>query len=132
MRHTCQGLDVVHDGRLAEGAFDGWVRRLDARPGAFAFEALNQAGLFPANVSARPAVEVNVEVKTLLSQDVFTEQLGVVKLIDRLLQDAVALAVFITKIEVRRGRAGGIASDDDAFQDLVRIFFLKNTIIKRS
>src|SRR6516165_6169056 len=39
-----QRLDVVHDRRLAKRSFDGRERRLDPGPGAFAFQALDQAG----------------------------------------------------------------------------------------
>ena len=40
------GLDVVDHRRLVEDTFDGRKRRLDARPGALPFEALDQAGFF--------------------------------------------------------------------------------------
>ena len=55
--HAGQRLDVVDDGRLAEGPFDGGERRLDARPGALAFQALDQAGLLAADVGAGAAVQ---------------------------------------------------------------------------
>ena len=54
-------LDVVDDGRLPEGTLHGRERRLDARPGPFAFQALDQAGLFPADIRAGPPVQEDVQ-----------------------------------------------------------------------
>src|SRR5262249_53737907 len=56
------GLDVVDDGGLAERPLHGGERRLDPRPGPLALQALDQAGLLPADVGAGPAVDVDIEV----------------------------------------------------------------------
>src|SRR5262249_19403799 len=61
MRDARHRLDVVDDGRLAERPLDGWERRLDARPGPFAFQALDQTGFLAADVGAGAAVQVDVE-----------------------------------------------------------------------
>src|SRR5437667_1156565 len=61
--HRAEGLDVVDDRRAQVETEDGReVRRLDARIGAFAFERFDQAGLLAADVGARPAMDVDLEV----------------------------------------------------------------------
>ena len=64
--NAAEGLDVVDDGRLAEQSFDGWERRLDAWPGSLPFQALDQAGLFSADVGCGPAVQDDVEIGPML------------------------------------------------------------------
>src|SRR5258705_13756285 len=63
VRHARQRLDVVHDRRLAERPFDGRKRRLDPRPAALAFETLDKARLFAADISRRAAMEEHIAVK---------------------------------------------------------------------
>src|SRR5262249_1527564 len=73
VRHAGERLDIVDDGRLAERAFDGGKRRLNPRPAALAFEALNQSRLFAADICPGAAVQVHVEAE-FLTEDVFAEQ----------------------------------------------------------
>src|SRR5262249_24899297 len=68
-----QRLGVVDDGRLAEGALDGGEGRLDTRPGAFAFQALDQAGLLAADVGAGAAVDEGIDVEAVLAEDLVAE-----------------------------------------------------------
>src|SRR5439155_8890355 len=56
-------LDVVDDGRLAEGALDSRERRLNPRPGALAFERFNQSRLLAADVRSGPAVRIDVQAE---------------------------------------------------------------------
>jgi hypothetical protein len=63
VRQVTQCLDVVDDRRLAEEALDRGEWRLDARPAAFAFDGLEQAGLLAADVGARAAVQVAVDLE---------------------------------------------------------------------
>src|SRR5436305_909730 len=56
-----QRLDVVDDGRLAEGALDGREGRLDPRPGPLALQRLDQPRLLAADVRPGAAVGVDVE-----------------------------------------------------------------------
>ena len=60
-RHAGQGDDVVDDGRLAEQALDRRQRRLEADDAALAFEALQQRGLFAADIGAGAQAELDVE-----------------------------------------------------------------------
>ena len=75
VRHAAERFDVVDDRRLAERAFDGGKRRLDPRPGPLAFEAFDQARLFAADVRARPAVQVDVEIEAR-AENVLAQQTG--------------------------------------------------------
>src|SRR5207249_11724526 len=63
LRDAGEGLDVVDDRRLAEGAFDGGERRLDPRPGPLSFQALDQPGFFAADVRPGAAVHHHVEIE---------------------------------------------------------------------
>src|SRR5262249_8000186 len=83
VRHAGERLDVVDDRRLAEGALDGGKGRFDARPGALAFETLDQAGLLAADVGAGATVEVYVEVEAA-AEDVLAQQAMLVRLGDGL------------------------------------------------
>ena len=111
-----------------------WVtrkRRLDAWPGAFAFQALDQAGLFAANVRPGTAMLVNVEVK-ILAENVLAEQIVRVSFVDGFLHDPKTAAVFVTEVDVRRAGPGRVASKDDAFQELVRIFLHEDAVVECS
>src|SRR5690606_17732553 len=73
VRDVAQRLDVVDHRRAAEHARDGGERRLDARVGAFAFERLDQARFFAADVRAGAAVHVQLQLETG-PEDVLAEQ----------------------------------------------------------
>src|SRR5262249_2957648 len=88
-------LDVVDDGRLAEGALDGREGRLDARPGAFALQALDQPGFLAADVRPGPAVHEHIDVVALPAHDVLAQQTSGVQLVDGLLGGAIGGAVLV-------------------------------------
>src|SRR5205807_2482356 len=111
--------DVVHHGRFAKRPLDGGERRLDARPGALAFETFDQPRLFTADVRPGAAVHVNVEVEALLAHNIAAEEIDLIKFVDRLLHHAITAAVFITNVDVRRRSARRIARDHDALQYLM-------------
>ena len=56
-----QRFDVVHHGRLAKQPLDRGKRRLDARPGPFAFETFDQPGFFTADVGRGAAMNVDIQ-----------------------------------------------------------------------
>src|SRR5690606_12157500 len=60
-RHRRQREHVVDDCRLAEEALDGRQRRLVPNQAALAFEALEQRGLFAADVGAGAEADIDVE-----------------------------------------------------------------------
>src|SRR4029450_3507908 len=61
-RHALERLDVVDDGRLGERARDRRERRRVARPPPPALERFEQAGLLAADVRARAAVDVALDL----------------------------------------------------------------------
>ena len=68
VRHVRERLDVVHRRRHAEGAVLRRERRLLARLALLAFERLEQAGLFAADVGAGAAVHDDVVLEALLAE----------------------------------------------------------------
>ena len=59
--HVREGLDVVHDGRLAPEARHLWEWRFGARVGALALERVQQSGLLAAHISPRADVEIHLQ-----------------------------------------------------------------------
>src|SRR5262249_11864659 len=116
-------------GWLAEGAFDGRERGFDARPAALALQTLDQPRLLAADVSARAAMEIDVEIEAL-AEDVFAGQIIRVQLINRLLQDAKRPAVFVAEVNVGDARARGVAGEQDTFEDLMRIFLHEDAVVE--
>jgi len=130
LRHAGRGLDVVHDGRLAEHPFDRREGRLDPRPGSLPFEALDQAGFFAADVSGRADVDEDVE-REGRAEDVLTEQPGGVAFVDRELQATARKRILDADIEVSRRRLRGVAAQNNPFDHLMRIELHQVTIVKR-
>ena len=60
------------------------------------------------------------------------KQPGRVALVDRRIEHAVAAAVFVTQIDVRRVRANRMARDRDAFEQLVRILLHQDAVVERA
>ena len=106
-------------------------RRLDARPGALALQAFDQAGLLAADVGPGPAVQVDVEVE-VLAEDVLAEQVGRVGLVDRLLHDCGSAAVFVAEVDVGRAGPRRVAGEDDPFEDLVRVLLHQDAVVERA
>jgi hypothetical protein len=65
-----QRFHVVDDGGLLEEAVGGGEGRFDAREAAFAFDGLEERGLFAANVSAGAQPHFNVKVKALAAEQI--------------------------------------------------------------
>ena len=84
MLHVAERLDVVDDRRAhVETEHGREIRRLDARIGALAFERLDQAGLFAADVGARAAMNVDLGVESG-AEDVLPEKIVFARFFDRL------------------------------------------------
>jgi hypothetical protein len=69
-----KSFDVVDHGRLVQIAVGGRERRTDARHAVLAFQRFDQRRFFAADVSARAEMNVDVEIKTRLTQDVLAQQ----------------------------------------------------------
>ncbi len=96
VRDAGHGFDVVHDGRFAERAFDGGERRLDARPGAFAFQAFNQPRLFAADVRRGAAMQENIE-REIAAQDVLAQIILRVAFVERSLKPVPRQRILISQ-----------------------------------
>ena len=116
---------------LRNSAFDGRKRRLDPRPGPFAFQAFDQARFFAADVCRRAAMQENIERK-VAAENVLAEIACRVALVDRRLQPIPAQRVFEAQIKVGRRRPGREAAEDDPFDHLMRIVFHQDAVIERA
>src|SRR6185437_11847885 len=129
--HARNRLDVVYNRWPAERSFHCRERRFNPRAGAFAFQTLDQSGFLAADVRSRTAMQENVEMK-VLAENVAAKQIVIVKFINCLLQDAITTAIFITQIQIRRAGPRRIARQNDPFENLMRILFHQDAIVKRT
>ena len=83
----------------------------------------------PQMYAAAPRVEVDVAVEAF-AEDVLAGQIGRVEFVDRLLQNAVGVAVLVADVEVRRLRLDRVASEEDAFEHLVRILLHEDAVVE--
>ena len=74
-RHAGDALHIVHHGGAAEDADHRGERRLEAGLAGLPFERLDERRLFAADVGARAAMDVDVEVQSA-AQDVLAQQAG--------------------------------------------------------
>src|SRR5690242_18958685 len=113
-------LDIVDGGRAAVEARAGRERRLEARLALLALEAPEHRHLFTADVGARSAVDEDVEV-VAAARRVLAEQAGVVAFLDRLPEHFGLADELAPDVDVGGARPHREASDERAFQKLVRI-----------
>src|SRR5262245_4233087 len=66
----------------------------------------------------------------VLAEDVPSEQVGGVALVDGPLQDAIAAAILVAQVEVGGAGAGGVAGEDDAFEDLMRVLLHEDAVVE--
>ena len=113
-------LDVVHRRRAAVQADIRRERRLQPRHALLAFQALQQRGLFAADIGAGAVMDVEVEV-IAGSAGVLADQAGLVGLVDRRLQ-ALALAdELAAHVDVAGMRPHGEAGDQAALDQKMRV-----------
>src|SRR5262249_48934505 len=86
VRHAAQRLAVVDDRGPAEAPLARRERRLDPRPPALPFEALDQAGLLAADIRPRAAMDPHVQVEAR-PIDTLAQVAGRAGLGDRRLED---------------------------------------------
>jgi len=118
--HAGQGFHIVDHGGLAEKPLHSREGRLDPRPGPLPLEALDQPGLLAAHVGGGPAVDIDIE-REIVAEDALAQESGGRALVDRALHAAQAQGVLVAQVDVRRAGPRGIAAQEDALQDLVRI-----------
>ena len=116
---------------LRNTSFDGRKRRLDPRPGPFAFQAFDQPGFLAADVSGGSAMKIDVE-REFLAQDVLAQQVVGIELVDGRLQPIVGQRVFVAEIDVGGLGPRGVATDDDPLEHLVGIVLHQNAVVERA
>ena len=104
-------------------------RRLDSRPAALPFEALDQPRLLAADVRPCAAVDPDVEIEAA-AVDVLAQVSRRTGLGDRRLEDPVGLDVLEPEVEVRRPRPGGEAGDQDPLEQLMRVLLHQVTVVE--
>ena len=119
--HLRHRLRVVDDGRAVVEAEDGReIRGLDARVAALAFEGLDQAGLFAADVAAAAAVDDDF-AGVARAEDVLAEEALGLRLGDGALEDLGAVDELAADVDEGLLGLDGPRGDRDAFQHLVRV-----------
>ena len=115
----------------AERADDRRERRLHARLAALAFERLEHAGLLAADVGARAAVDVHVELEAR-AHDAVAEDAVLVRLLDRPLQDLRRLRVLAADVDVAGVGLHRPAADRAPLDELVRVVLHEEPVLERA
>ena len=132
MLHIAERLHVVDDGGAHVEAESGReVGRFDARVGAFAFEALNQAGFLTANIGAGAAVYVNLQIVSA-AEDILAEVALGTRLGKGGVDDLRAFGEFAADINVGEVHVVRPAGNDHAFDELVRILVNDLLVLERA
>ena len=114
-------FNVVDDGRALVKAEHGRkIRRLDARIRALAFERFDEPGFLAANVSARAAVDVNLQIVTA-AEDIFAKEILRARLGQRPIQQRAPSRHLAANVNVGQLNVVGEAGDDHALDHLVRV-----------
>ena len=113
------GLDIVDRGRCAIEPDIGGEWRFEPRHAFLAFEALEQRRLLAADIGARPVMQIELEVPAV--DIVLADQLGVIGLVDRRLQDLALADEFTANIDVGDMRPHGEGGQERAFDQELRI-----------
>jgi len=130
--HIAERLDVIDDGRAHPQTKDGRkIRRLDARIRALAFERFDEAGFLTADVSARAAMNVNLQI-IAAAQNIFAEEVFRAGFRKRLIQNLRAINHFAADVDVGEMHVVGEARDGHAFDQLVRVLIHDLTILERA
>src|SRR6266545_7757434 len=131
MRQAREGLDVVHDGGLPEGALDGRKRRLDLGPALLAFEGGDQSRLLPADIGSRAPVQDDLEVEAR-ALDVLAEEARAVRLLDGRGDDAPGLDVLAANIDEAQVRADGARGDQHALDQGMGVPLHEVAVLERA
>src|SRR5262249_31658555 len=118
--HGGQGLDVVHHGRLAEGALDRRERGFELRPPLLALERGNEPGLLSADVGAGSAVDDDAVLEPRAQNARAQEALGL-RCAYRLREDPPGLDVLPADVDEGGVAADRVGSDQHALDDRVGI-----------
>ena len=121
---NCRGdrdsLDVCNSGGTTEEANVCREGGFQPRFSLFALEGLDQGGFFAAYIGASTTMDVNVEIVSGTA-GVFTDETGLVCLIDRLLQMSGFLEEFTTDVDIGSVRVHATTSHETTFDKLMRV-----------
>ncbi len=132
MFHVAKRLDVVHDCRAHVETEHGWeIRWFDPGITPFAFERLDQACFFATNVSASPAMDVNLDVESG-AENVTSKEIVLARFFDGAFEDFRAFRKLTSDIDVGRAGIQGETGDQDAFQQLMRILVNDVAVFERA
>ena len=130
--HIAKRLHVVDDRRAhIQPERGGEVGRLDARVGALAFEAFDEAGFFAANVGARAAVHVDFEVVPA-AENVFTEVAFGACFGEGGVENFCTFGEFAANINVSKIHVIRPTGNDHSLDELMRIFVNDLAILERA
>ena len=131
MRHVHQRLDVVHDRGLAEQPRLNGEGRLVPWLAAQSLDRVEERGLFPADVSAGAAPDLDVE-SDASAENVLTEQTRRACLRECLLDTRGGERILAANVEVAQLTARREAGDRHRLDERERILFHENAILERS
>ena len=109
-------FDVVHDRRAHVEAEHGReIGRFDSGITAFAFKRFNQSSFFAADVSARPAMDVNFNIEAG-AENIASKEIMFARLFDGAFEDFRAFRKFASYVNVGRARIQRETGDQDSFE----------------
>ena len=76
-------------------------------------------------------MKIDIEIEAL-AKNILSKQAVGIGLVDRFLHGPKGPAIFVADIDIRFPGAGGVAGDDDPFQDLVRVLLHEDAVIESS
>src|SRR5215472_426891 len=119
-RHDGNCLDIVNRRRAAIESDLRWERRLQPGLTLASFQTLKEPGLFAADVSAGPAMQIKFEIPAGAA-GVFAYETGVVGLVNRGLQALSLVVELAADIEVAAMHAHPDRGEQTALHKLVRV-----------
>ena len=128
-RQVGERLDVVDHRRLQVEALGGREeRRLEARHAAVALEALDEGGLLADDVGAGAPVQDDVDGE-VGAEDVLADVAGGVGVVEGLGDALLGQRHLAADVEERLGGADGVAGDEHALDELVRVLLHEEPVL---
>src|SRR6185295_11583128 len=103
----------------------------DARIGALPLERFDQARLFSADVCARPTMNVNLNIESR-TENIFPDKIFRTRFFDCAFEDFRAVGEFASYIYIRDVRIERETGNENALEQLMRIFVDDVPILERA